>query len=162
MLRTAFQLYYLYCLNESIYGNKGESALLLGLRCCLVGVPLNSNEPDFSSSPILYSFTLMTSPSSLPSAFHPGPFGHKQRKNFFFPPGKTEFNHGSYGKIEHLFSRAHSVHFFILHLTRRVRVHVYNLCVHIDRYLHPVRPAEYVEVAQPGGGESRYGAACDA
>ncbi|KAF9985511.1 hypothetical protein BGZ75_002909 [Mortierella antarctica] len=39
----------------------------------------------------------MTNPSSLPSAFHPGPFGHKQRKNFFFPQGKTEFNHGSYG-----------------------------------------------------------------
>ncbi|KAF9108382.1 hypothetical protein BGX29_000635 [Mortierella sp. GBA35] len=35
--------------------------------------------------------------SSLPSPAQPGPFGHKQRKNFFMPEGKTEFNHGSYG-----------------------------------------------------------------
>ncbi|KAG0227587.1 pyridoxal phosphate-dependent transferase [Mortierella sp. GBAus27b] len=35
--------------------------------------------------------------SSLPTPANPGPFGHKQRKNFFFPEGKTEFNHGSYG-----------------------------------------------------------------
>ncbi|KAF9135326.1 hypothetical protein BGW39_003433 [Mortierella sp. 14UC] len=35
--------------------------------------------------------------SSLPSPAQPGPFGHKQRKNFFMPDGKTEFNHGSYG-----------------------------------------------------------------
>ncbi|KAG0214765.1 hypothetical protein BGX28_001400 [Mortierella sp. GBA30] len=39
----------------------------------------------------------MADSSSLPSASNPGPFGHKQRKNFFFPQGKTEFNHGSYG-----------------------------------------------------------------
>ncbi|KAG0254449.1 hypothetical protein BG011_005774 [Mortierella polycephala] len=39
----------------------------------------------------------MTSTHSLPTPTNPGPFGHKQRKNFFFPEGKTEFNHGSYG-----------------------------------------------------------------
>ncbi|KAF9353494.1 hypothetical protein BGX26_008742 [Mortierella sp. AD094] len=38
-----------------------------------------------------------SSSSPLPSLRNPGPFGHKQRKNFFFPEGKTEFNHGSYG-----------------------------------------------------------------
>ncbi|KAF9137503.1 hypothetical protein BGX30_010158 [Mortierella sp. GBA39] len=35
--------------------------------------------------------------STLPTPAQPGPFGHKQRKNFFMPEGKTEFNHGSYG-----------------------------------------------------------------
>ncbi|KAG0283080.1 hypothetical protein BGZ96_012551 [Linnemannia gamsii] len=35
--------------------------------------------------------------SALPTPAQPGPFGHKQRKNFFMPEGKTEFNHGSYG-----------------------------------------------------------------
>ncbi|KAF9980355.1 hypothetical protein BGZ65_005196 [Modicella reniformis] len=39
----------------------------------------------------------MTTSSTLPTPSNPGPFGHKQRKNFFFPEGKTEFNHGSYG-----------------------------------------------------------------
>ncbi|KAG0309047.1 hypothetical protein BGZ98_005552 [Dissophora globulifera] len=39
----------------------------------------------------------MAAPASLPTPSNPGPFGHKQRKNFFFPEGKTEFNHGSYG-----------------------------------------------------------------
>ncbi|KAF9351256.1 hypothetical protein BGX34_000702 [Mortierella sp. NVP85] len=39
----------------------------------------------------------MATSSSLPDPANPGPFGHKQRKNFFFPEGKTEFNHGSYG-----------------------------------------------------------------
>ncbi|KAF8978455.1 hypothetical protein BGZ46_006457 [Entomortierella lignicola] len=34
----------------------------------------------------------------LPTPLNPGPFGHKQRKNFFFPEGKTEFNHGSYDR----------------------------------------------------------------
>ncbi|KAF9168343.1 hypothetical protein BGX21_005898 [Mortierella sp. AD011] len=38
-----------------------------------------------------------SSSSLLPSPRNPGPFGHKQRKNFFFPEGRTEFNHGSYG-----------------------------------------------------------------
>ncbi|KAG0054473.1 hypothetical protein BGZ83_011160 [Gryganskiella cystojenkinii] len=38
----------------------------------------------------------MTNPS-LPTPSNPGPFGHKQRKNFFFPEGYTQFNHGSYG-----------------------------------------------------------------
>ncbi|KAF9431655.1 hypothetical protein BGZ76_011865 [Entomortierella beljakovae] len=36
--------------------------------------------------------------SSLPTPSKPGPFGHKLRKHFFFPEGKTEFNHGSYDR----------------------------------------------------------------
>ncbi|KAF8927950.1 pyridoxal phosphate-dependent transferase [Dissophora ornata] len=39
----------------------------------------------------------MANLTPLPTPSNPGPFGHKQRKNFFFPEGKTEFNHGSYG-----------------------------------------------------------------
>ncbi|KAG0356205.1 PLP-dependent transferase [Gamsiella multidivaricata] len=39
----------------------------------------------------------MANSTLLPTPSNPGPFGHKQRKNFFFPEGKTEFNHGSYG-----------------------------------------------------------------
>ncbi|KAI1319360.1 hypothetical protein EDD11_004226 [Mortierella claussenii] len=43
--------------------------------------------------------THRSAPSSLtlPTPAKPGPFGHKQRSNFFFPEDKTEFNHGSYG-----------------------------------------------------------------
>ncbi|KAG0244915.1 hypothetical protein BGW41_005514 [Actinomortierella wolfii] len=38
----------------------------------------------------------MTHPD-LPTPSNPGPFGHVQRKNFLFPEGFTQFNHGSFG-----------------------------------------------------------------
>jgi len=52
---------------------------------CLFPSLLHSTSTDMTDSP-------------LPIPSHPGPFGHKQRKNFFFPEGFTQFNHGSYGK----------------------------------------------------------------
>ncbi|KAF9357754.1 hypothetical protein BGX26_003150 [Mortierella sp. AD094] len=39
----------------------------------------------------------MTSATELPTPANPGPFGHKQRKNFLFPENFTQFNHGSFG-----------------------------------------------------------------
>ncbi|KAG0330864.1 hypothetical protein BG004_001946 [Podila humilis] len=35
---------------------------------------------------------------SLPTPANPGPFGHKQRKNFLFDENYTNFNHGSYDR----------------------------------------------------------------
>jgi hypothetical protein len=34
---------------------------------------------------------------TLPTPANPGPFGHKQRKNFLFDDNFTNYNHGSYG-----------------------------------------------------------------
>ncbi|KAF9547066.1 hypothetical protein EC957_008915 [Mortierella hygrophila] len=53
---------------------------------------MSSSHPQGSSAA-----THDTHSSTLPTPAQPGPFGHKQRKNFFMPEGKTEFNHGSYG-----------------------------------------------------------------
>ncbi|KAF8982687.1 hypothetical protein BGZ46_000805 [Entomortierella lignicola] len=38
----------------------------------------------------------MTPVPELPTPANPGPFGHKQRKNFIFPENFTQFNHGSF------------------------------------------------------------------
>ncbi|KAG0317130.1 hypothetical protein BGZ99_006502 [Dissophora globulifera] len=38
-----------------------------------------------------------TAATHLPTPANPGPFGHKQRKNFLFPDNFTQYNHGSYG-----------------------------------------------------------------
>ncbi|KAF9388127.1 hypothetical protein CPB97_001578 [Podila verticillata] len=36
---------------------------------------------------------------TLPTPANPGPFGHKQRKNFLFDDNFTNYNHGSYGSF---------------------------------------------------------------
>ncbi|KAF8930251.1 hypothetical protein BGZ47_000682 [Haplosporangium gracile] len=35
--------------------------------------------------------------AEIPTVANPGPFGHKQRKNFLFPENYTQLNHGSFG-----------------------------------------------------------------